>query len=98
MERAIAFSIVDKKITPSSAFSLSFLSLCCQTPALHILSKSGLALISAPVIHSSQARRWFSPVSRSGKCLKNPLKSAAGSAIIRFLTAKTRKEPQNACK
>ena len=32
MERAIAFSIVDKKKTPSSAFSLSFLSLCCQTP------------------------------------------------------------------
>ena len=47
-------------------------------------SKSGLALISAPVIHSSQARRWFSPISRSGIFLKNPLKSVPGSAIIKL--------------
>ena len=37
---------------------------------------------STPVIHSLQAKRWFSPVSRSGKFLKNPLKSVPGSAII----------------
>ena len=54
--------------------------LCFWT--LHILSKSALALISTPVIHSLQARRWFLPVSRSGEFLKNPLKSAHGSAMI----------------
>jgi hypothetical protein len=34
------------------------------------------------VIHSLQARRWFSPVSRPGKFLKNPLTSAPDFAII----------------
>ena len=46
------------------------------------ISKSALALISTPVIHSLQARRWFLPVSCSGKSLKNPLKSVPGFAII----------------
>ena len=50
-------------------------------PGVHI-SKSALALISTPVLNCHQARRWFSPVSRSGKFLKNPLKSAPGFAII----------------
>jgi len=46
------------------------------------MSKSALALILTPVIYCRQARLWFSPVSRSGKFLKNPLKSAPGFAII----------------
>ena len=33
MERATKFLNVDKKITPPSAFSLSCLLTCCQTPA-----------------------------------------------------------------
>ena len=37
---------------------------------LHILSKSALALISAPVIHSSQARKCFSPICCSRKFIE----------------------------
>ena len=35
------------------------------------MNKSALALISTPVIHSLQARRWFSPVSRCCKIHEN---------------------------
>ena len=33
-------------------------------------SKSGLALISTPVLNYRQARKWFSPISRSRKFIE----------------------------
>ena len=48
-----------------------------------ILDENGdMILREGYMIHSLQARRWFSPVSRPGKFLKNPLKSAPGFAIM----------------